>query len=54
MITNCDGVSRIVQCSIGHGYLWWRGLMTGLLRGKPRHLPSPFRERQVKYCGGRL
>ena len=21
---------RLVQCCIGHGYLWWRGLMTGL------------------------
>ena len=24
-----DEVSRLVQCCIGHGYLWWRGLMTG-------------------------
>ena len=38
-----DEVSRLVQCCIGHGYLWWRGLMTGLLREKTRHLPSPFR-----------
>ena len=35
---------RLVQCCIGHGYLWWRGLMTGVLREKTRHLPSPFRE----------
>lgn len=33
---------RLVQCIIGHGYLWWRGLMTEVLREKTRHLPSPF------------
>ena len=39
-----DEVSRLVQCSIGHGYLWWRGLMTGGLREKTRYLPPPFKE----------
>ena len=29
-----------VQVSIGHGILWCRGLMTGLLRWN-RHLPAP-------------
>ena len=36
------GRDRLVQCIIGHGILWWRGLMTGGER--IRHLPSPFRE----------
>ena len=39
------GYSRdhLVQCVIGHGFLWWRGLMTGRFE-LSRHLPSPFRE----------
>ena len=30
VVLEFDEVSRLVQCCIGHGYLWWRGLMTGL------------------------
>ena len=30
-----DEVSRLVQCCIGHGNLWWRGLMTGVVRNVP-------------------
>ena len=33
-VSEFDEVSRLVQCSIGHGYLWWKGLMTELLREK--------------------
>ena len=39
-----NGFYSLVQCCIGHGYLWWRGLMTGVLREKTRHLPPPFKE----------
>ena len=34
------GLNGLVQVCIGHGVLWCRGLMTGLLRGS-RHLPAP-------------
>ena len=48
------GRDRLVQCIIGHGILWWRGLMTGGER--IRHLPSPFKKTRLvnRYCGGRL
>ena len=32
--------NRPVQCVVGHGVLWCRGLMTGLVQGL-RHLPAP-------------
>ncbi|OYP68997.1 hypothetical protein CIK98_01165 [Prevotella sp. P2-180] len=48
---------RLVQCRIGHGNLWWRGLMTGWLREKrpviSLHLLEK-RKKSVKYCSGRL
>ena len=48
---------RLVQCCIGHGYLWWRGLMTGLLREKRPVISLHLLEKRkisVKYCSGRL
>ena len=47
---------RLVQCSIGHGYLWWRGLMTGLLREKRPVISLHLLEKRkisVNYCSGR-
>ena len=39
-----NGFYSLVQCVIGHVFLWWRGLMTGGVREKTRHLPPPFKE----------
>jgi len=39
-----NSFNRPVQSVVGHGVLWCRGLMTGLLR-LSRHLPAPLNRR---------
>ena len=46
---------RLVQCIIGHGYLWWRGLMTGGSNYPVISLDLlEKRKISVKYCSGKL
>ena len=41
-----NSFNRPVQGIVGHGVLWCRGLMTGLLR-LSRHLPAPLNKRRI-------
>ena len=41
-----NSFNRLVQGIVGHGVLWCRGLMAGLLR-ESRHLPAPLNKRRI-------
>ena len=41
-----NSFNRLVQGIVGHGVLWCRGLMAGLLK-ESRHLPAPLNKRRI-------
>lgn len=41
-----NSFNRLVQVCIGHGVLWCRGLMAGLLK-ESRYLPAPLNKRRI-------
>ena len=41
-----NSFNRPVQSVVGHGVLWCRGIMAGLLR-ESRHLPAPLNKRRI-------